>query len=91
MADRPTTKIKDMNFSKNVYHLSPDEQGRERVENRAYGSVYTNIIEDGERPVHTVERNGLEGTWAAINKEQTVVLSKDTFFYLKDDAGKAFS
>lgn len=70
-------------ISKNVYEYPPDEQGRRRLENRTYRSIYTDVTEPGERPVHTKELNGIEGTWASIAPKQITVLSKNTFFWLQ--------
>jgi hypothetical protein len=76
-------------FYKIVYRLSPDELGRERVENRTYRAIYTNICGGSDNPTHDKERNGLGGTWAVIAPKQTTVLSKDIFLELRSDAARS--
>lgn len=75
-------------FRKIVYQLSPDELGRERVENRTYRAIYTNIYDGSDSPTHDKERNGLDGTWASIAPKQTTILSKEVFLELRTDADR---
>lgn len=74
-----------MMFRKVVFRLSPDDLGRERVENRTSRSIYTNLHQEGEKPTHTKEKNGLDGTWAVVSRNGTVILSSSTIFDVRED------
>ncbi len=76
-------------FYKIVYRLPPDELERERVENRTYNTIYTNIYDGSENPVHHKERNGLDGTWALIAPMRINVLSKEVFLEVRTDAARS--
>lgn len=74
-------------FYKIVYPLPPDELGRDRVENRTYGTIYTNIYDGSSGiPIHNIKHNGLGGTWALIAPIRTNILSKEVFLELRTDA-----
>ena len=67
-------------YSKRVRRIAPDPQGRPRLERMFTESVYTDVRKNGESPVHTRDRNGIEGTWAIVAPERTIILSSETWF-----------